>query len=246
MDENYFLTRRSCRHFKTEKVQDNLLNTILYKAMKAPTYGTMQLYSVVVTREEDRKNKLASYHYNQPAAVTAPLLLTICADFNRFTQWCKINHADAGFNNFHSFIAALTDAVIYAQQIVTVAEMEGLATCYLGTVIYNAKEISGFLKLPELVMPVASLAIGFPMKEEENTYRLPLEAIVHEEIYRSDNNEKIVEFYKVHDKNPDNERFLKENGKENLAKVFAEIRYPRNLNEEISKSFEELLRKKGF
>lgn len=246
MGEEYFLTRRSCRQFKPEKISDNLLKSILERAMKAPTCGNMQLYTVVVTRDEERKKKLSCYHYNQPASETAPVILTICADFNRFTRWCKINEADAGFDNFHSFLTAMTDAVIYSQQIVTIAESEGLGTCYLGTVTYNAKEISELLKLPKLVVPVASLAIGFPLQEGDYTDRLPIEAIVHEETYRNDGDEKIVELFEIHDKNSENEKFIRENGKNNLAQVFSEIRYPRSVNEEISKTFKELLKEKGF
>ena len=56
----------------------------------------------------------------------------------------------------------MTDAVILAQQIVTVAELNGLGSCYLGTVTYNPEEISRLLGLPELVVPVACVALGYP------------------------------------------------------------------------------------
>ena len=75
---------------------------------------------------------------------------------------------------------ALTDAVIYTQQIVTIAETEGLGTCYLGTVNYNAKQISELLELPDLVVPVASISLGYPANtDEEQPERLPLEAVRH-------------------------------------------------------------------
>lgn len=214
--------------------------------MKAPTCGNMQLYSVIVTRDEAKKEELSKFHFNQAAAVTAPVILTVCADFNRFTRWCEINDADAGYNNFHSFITAMTDALIFAQQIVTIAELEGYGTCYLGTVTYNAKEISQLLKLPDLVVPVASLSIGEIDKEGEQTERLPLRAIIHEEEYRKEGDTEIQEYFEVHDTNPVNEIFIKENGKNNLAQVFAEVRYPRAMNEKVSESFFNLLQEKGF
>lgn len=246
MNENYFLNRRSCRFYKDEPVDPNLLEDILIKACKAPTCGNMQLYSVIETKEPERLKALAKFHYNQPAAATAPVILTVCADFNRFTRWCEINKADAGYNNFHSFITAMTDAVIFAQQIVTIAEREGLGSCYLGTVTYNAEEISQLLKLPSLVVPVASLSLGYIDKEGEKTDRLPINAILHHEEYRKDSDSEITELFKIHDLNPENEKFIEENGKQNLAQVFAEIRYPRETNEKISKSFYKLLQDKGF
>lgn len=246
MDKNYFLNRRSCRQFKLEDINSSKLNSIIEKAMKAPTCGNMQLYSIIVTRDLERRKKLAQYHFNQPASTTAPVILTICADFNRFTRWCEINKADAGYDNFHSFITAMTDAIIFTQQIVTVAEMEGYGTCYLGTVTYNAKEISELLELPNLVVPVTSIAIGIPLYEGEKTDRLPLSAIMHEEIYRKYDDNTIFQSFKVHDENPENKKFIEENNKENIAQVFAEVRYPRALNEKVSKDFFELIKEKGF
>lgn len=246
MEENYFFTRRSCRNFKDEKISKEELENIIFQASKAPTCGNMQLYSVIVTQTPATLKQLAAYHYNQPASATAPVILTICADFNRFTRWCDINHADAGYDNFHSFITAMTDAVIFAQQIVTVAEMKGYSTCYLGTVTYNAKEISELLELPEMVVPVASISIGKAGVPGEETCRLPIDAILHSEKYDKKTDEEIIKLYKVHDEDPVNEKFIKENGKENLAQVFAEVRYPRSTNEQISESFKNLLKDKGF
>ena len=246
MSENYFLSRKSCRNFKGDAIGIKRLEEIIEKAAKAPTCGNMQLYSVIVTQDKEMKNKLSEQHFNQPASSSAPVILTICADFNRFTRWCELNNADAGFDNFHSFITAMTDAVIFAQQIVSVAEMEGFGTCYLGTVTYNAKEISELLELPELVVPVVALAIGLPETQGEQTQRLPLDAIIHNEKYRKDSDLKISDFFRIHTEDPANTRFIKENNKENLAQVFSEIRYPRHLNESVSDSFEAILKEKGF
>ncbi len=235
MDKNYFSRRRSVRRFRQEPVSDGLLREILELAAKAPTCGNMQLYSVIVTRDEARRKELAALHFNQPASTGAPVLLTVCADFARFTRWCEVNHADAAYDNFLSFTSAFADAMILAQQITTISEMNGLGTCYLGTAIYNAPEIAKLLKLPRMVMPVACLAIGWPDGEGVETERLPLRAWVHEEEYRADSDEEIVDLFKVKDEYPANQPFVAENGKENLAQVFAEVRYPRAMNEEFSR-----------
>lgn len=246
MTENYFLKRKSCRIFSSKKIDTQLLEDIILKAAKAPTCGNMQLYSIIVTQDEENLKRLAPFHFNQPAAVTSSCILTICADFNRFTKWCEINKADAGYDNFHSFITALTDAVIVAQQIVTIAEQEGLGSCYLGTVTYNSKEISELLKLPALVVPVASVALGYIKEEGEETKRLPIEGILHYERYHENKDKEIAGIFKVHDDDPANEKFIKENNKQNLAQVFAEVRYPKSLNENVSASFLKLLKEKKF
>ena len=234
MDLEYFKNRRSVRSFQKREISDELLKEIISKAIKAPTCGKMQLYSIIISRDAARRKELAALHYNQPAS-QAPVILTICADFARFTRWCELRGADAAYDNFLSFTSAFADAMILAQQITTIAEMEGLGTCYLGTVIYNAPEIAELLKCPEMVMPVASLAIGYADGEGVETERLPLEAVVCEEEYRSDSDEEILNLFKSKEEYPANKGYVEESGKDNLAQVFAEIRYPRGLNEEVSK-----------
>lgn len=246
LSTDYFTKRKSCRNFNPQKISKKEIETIVMKATKAPTCGDMQLYSVIVTQDSEKLTLLSSYHYNQSAAVTAPMILTICADFFKFSKWCEINGADNAFNNFHSFIMAMTDAIILAQQIITVAEMEGLATCYLGTVNYNAKEISEMLGLPYLVVPVASVAIGYPAHEGEETQRQPVESILQFEEYKDFSDEEINRIFEHLENDPNKNQFIRENGKKNMAQVFSEVRYPRDMNEKVSKNFLELIRRKGY
>lgn len=241
MNKSYFTDRKSVRKFLPKEINEEFLSDILTKAMKAPTTGNMQLYSVIVTKEEEAKKKLAPLHFSQPAT-QAPVLLTVCADLYRFTRWCELSHADAGFYNFLSFTSAFADAMIYAQQVVTIAESEGLGTCYLGTVTYNAPEISELLKLPRGVIPVACIALGWPDGEGEETERLELRGVMHCENYHVPSDEEVFDIFKIKEEYGPNKKYVAENGKENLAQVFAEVRYPRGMNEEFSKKFLDYLR----
>ncbi|MBD5311497.1 MAG: nitroreductase family protein [Muribaculaceae bacterium] len=247
MEKDYFASRATVRAYDPERhISDELLDSILERAMRAPTTGNMQLYTVIVTRDPERKAALTPLHFNQPASTGADVILTICADFNRFTRWCRLSDADAGYDNLLSFLSAMTDAVIVAQQIVTIAETEGLGTCYLGTVTYNADKISELLNLPELVVPVACLSLGYPAGPTVQCERLPLNAVVHREQYRPDSDEDVIELFRTKEEYAPNKQFVAENGKANLAQVFTDIRYPRSLNESVSKMLVQHLRDKGF
>lgn len=246
MDITNFKTRRSVRKYSDREVSRELLDSILEAAMKAPTCGNMQLYSVIVTRSEEGKKALAPAHFNQPMVTAAPVVLTVCADFNRFTRWCELSDADPGYDNFLSFMNAMADATVFAQQIVAIAEARGLGTCYLGTVTYNADKISDTLGLPDLCVPVACITLGWPAEDGVETERLPLDAIMHEEHYRSDSNDKIIDLFKAKDHYGTNRKFIEENGKQTLAQVFTDVRYPRAMNEDFSRTFLDLLRAKRF
>lgn len=246
MKKTYFTERRSVRKFSGKEVSDHLLKEIIEKAMKAPNTGNMQLYSVIVTRGEEERKLLSPLHFSQPASTGAPVLLTVCADLHRFEKWCELGGADAGFDNFLSLTSAFADALILSQQIVTIAENEGLGTCYLGTVTYNAPEIARLLELPKKVVPAASIALGWPEERGEETERLPLDAVMHMEKYHDPSLEEVREFYQVKDDFASNKKFVEENGKENLAQVFAEVRYPRQMNEDFSRKILSYLKETGL
>lgn len=243
MTETYFTERRTIRKFTDKEVDDKQLRDILTVAMKAPTTGNMQLYSVVVTRDKTMREKLAKLHFSQPAATGAPVILTVCADLYRFTRWCEVSGAKAGFDNFLSFTSAFADALIFAQQVVTIAETEGLGTCYLGTVTYNASPIAELLELPKLTVPVACIALGWPDGEGEPTERLLIEGVMHQEKYHKPSDEEIIDIFKIKEDYLPNKGYVKENGKENLAQVFAEVRYPKEMNEEFSEKFLDYLKR---
>ncbi len=243
---DYFASRRTIRNYTNKHIPENLLKSIIEKAMRAPTCGNMQLYTVIATVDPEKKRKLTPAHFNQPAAVGADVILTVCADYNRFSRWCRLSNADPGYDNFLSFMSATADAMILAQQIATIAEMEGIGTCYLGTVTYNADQISEILELPELVVPVACLSLGYPADKGEPSERLPLEAVFHLEKYNYFSDEEIMNLYKAKDEFEPNAKYIAENNKTSLAQVYTDIRYPREMNENFSIKFMETLKQKGF
>lgn len=73
-------TRKTIRKYSDKPVSDELLNRLLAEAMRTQTMGNLQLYSVVVTRSAEMKEKLAPAHFCQPMVTQAPVVLTICAD----------------------------------------------------------------------------------------------------------------------------------------------------------------------
>lgn len=165
--------RRTIRKYSNRDISDELLNELLEISFRAPTTGNMQVYSVVITRDTDNKKKLAPAHFNQPTVTQAPVVLTFCADFNRFIKWCRYRNANPGYENFQSFVTAALDAVIVTQQFNTAAEAVGLGCCYLGTTTYNAPQIVEILNLPRYVIPITTLTVGYPEDIPEQTERLP-------------------------------------------------------------------------
>lgn len=247
---DFFSSRSTLRNYSTTKeVSDETLRRLLAAASHAPTTGNMQLYSVIATRDAEMKDKLAPLHFNQPAVKGCSVLLTFCADLRRFERWCEESDATPGFRNFHSFVTALIDTALFAQQFVTLAELNGIGSCYMGTVTYNAKGIAELLELPDRVVPVLCLTVGYPTEDKgfpAPSDRIPVEGILHNEKYKDYSSEDIKNLYSEKESLEESKGFVKENGKERLAQIFTDIRYPGGMNEEVSKSFMEILMSKGF
>ncbi len=238
--------RTSIRKYSDRTVSDELLNCLLEEAERTPTMGNLQLYSVIVTRSEEGKKALAPAHFNQPMVTGAPVVLTICADYSRTTVWAENRKAHPGYDNILSFMNAATDALLFTQTFTNLAEEAGLGTCFLGTTVYMPKLIIETLKLPKLVMPVATLTIGWPDEQPAKSDRLPLHSIKHNETFVPYTPEQIDDFYAEKESLEENKEFVRINNVETLAQVFTDIRYTRKDCEAMSEGFLEALKLQGF
>ena len=240
------LTRRTIRQYTDREVSEELLNRLLNEAARTQTMGNLQLYSVVVTRDADMKQRLAPAHFNQPMVTQAPVVLTICADFNRTSQWARCRQAEPGYDNLLSYQNAAIDALLYTQTLCNLMDEEGLGYCYLGTTVYQPQQIIDILQLPKLTMPVATLTIGWPAEEPARSDRLPLESFVHRETYHDYTPQDIDTYYNDKEQLPENLEFVRINQKETLAQVFTDIRYTKKDNEAMSEGLLQTLKRQGF
>ena len=238
--------RRTIRKYLPKDINPGLLNDLLETSFRASTMGGMQLYSVIVTRDAEMKEKLSPAHFNQPMVQTAPVVLTFCIDLRRFSKWCELRKAEPGYNNFEWFVTGSVDALLAAQTFCVAAEEKGLGICYLGTTTYNPQMIIEALELPELVFPITTVTVGWPAETPAQVDRLPLEAIVHEETYHDYTPEDIDRLYAYKESLPENKRFIVENNKETLAQVFTDVRYTKKDSEAMSETLWKAMKVQGF
>lgn len=239
-------TRRSIRKYSDKDVPAEMITSMLQAAERTQTMGNLQLYSVVVTRGEELKRRLSPAHFNQPMVTQAPVVLTFCADFRRTSTWATCRKATPGYDNFLSFINAATDTLLYCQTFCNLADEHGLGYCFLGTTVYMPETIIDVLQLPRLVMPVATITIGWPAEEPPLTDRLPVGAIIHSETFHDYTPRDIDTFYAAKEAIEENKEFVKINQKETLAQIFTDIRYTKKDNEAMSATLINALKRQGF
>jgi len=240
------INHRTIRKYQPKKVDPKILNLILEAGTRASTTGNMQVYSIIVTTDEKIKEELWAAHFKQNMVKEAPLVLTFCADFNRFNLWCERRDAKPGYDNFLSFYTASIDALLVAQNVAIAAESFGLGICYLGTTTYMADSIISILELPKNVVPVTTLVIGYPSEIPDLTDRLPVEAVVHFEKYNNYSSDLIDEIYAEKEALTSTKELITINKTENLAQIFTEKRYTKKDNVNFSKSFLEVIKNQNF
>lgn len=237
----------SVRQFTGQKVSEDTLNAILRAACNGSTMGNMQLFSIIVTEDDAMKQKMAPFHFNQPIATQAPLILTFCADFRRFNRYCEFRDAETeAYSNMQSYQWAVTDALIAAQNACVAAESLGLGLCWMGTITYNVDKFVEVLELPRHVIPVACIAMGYPVEKPALTQKLPVEALVHREKYQDYDEDSINRIYAEKESSEETKQILAENELPNLAQVFTLKRYTKKDNEFFANVLLETLKKQGF
>jgi len=237
---------RSIRSFLPKEIDANVLSELLTIGTRASNTGNFQSYCVIVTQEATMKANLAPYHFNQPMVTQAPVLLTFGVDYNRLEVWSAARHADCGHLNLMGFYNATLDAMLFAQNVAVAAEEHGLGYCFLGTVLYNLEGIISTLALPRGVMPVLTMALGYPAENPPMRIRLPLEAIVHYERYTPFTPERIAELYHNLETAPFYQEQVRKAGCENLAQLIMEQQYSRATYEKLSSELMRVLAKQGY
>lgn len=236
------MTHRSIRAFQNRPIEDEVLNKILMAASNGSTMGGMQLFSIIVTQDKEKMKEMAPFHFNQPMATNAPLILTFCADFHRFDRYCEVRHvATDAYHNLQAYQWSVTDALIAAQNACVAAESMGLGICWLGTITYNVPQFIQAFQLPKHVIPVACIPMGYPAEEPGLTPKLSLNFLIHNEVYREYSDTEIEEAYLSLEKVPNNIKMVEENHFKSLAQDYVERRYKKADNEYFSTVLQEVL-----
>ncbi len=242
-------THRSVRNFiEGRAIPEPLMRQLIAAATRASTTGGMQLYSIVVSESEDLKERLSPLHFNQPMVKRCSAVVTFCADVARFSRWCELGDAQPGYNNFAWYVNAAIDTLLAAQNFCLEAQSEGLGICYLGTTIYTTQKLIETLELPYGVIPITTVAVGYPDSSIPTKLapRLPLEAVWHRERYCVASDQEIMDYWRDVEESEQTQQILMDNDLPTLQRVFTERRYKTSDNIAISKSYFEVLGQQGF
>ncbi|WP_209124152.1 oxygen-insensitive NADPH nitroreductase [Alkalihalobacillus sp. BA299] len=188
---------RSIRKFKDESINEKLLTDILETSQWASTSNNLQAYSVIIVKDQEKKEALAAFSGNQQHVIDCPVFLVFCADLYRVNLSNKLENIQGNLDTIEPFIVATVDTSLYAQNVMLAAETLGLGGVFIGGIRNSPVEVSNLLGLPEYVYPVFGMCLGYPDQNHINEQkpRLPLEAVVHQEMYEGDKQIEMIRTY---------------------------------------------------
>jgi nitroreductase len=176
--------RASCRNFYARKIPEPVLRQVLEAGVHAPTGGNLQPYSIIRIEKAQNRRKLAEL-CGQAFIGQAQVDLLFCIDWHRSQRWAELEHAPfTATDSFRHFWISFQDTIICAQNICTAADAVGLGSVYVGTVMDLMPDLRRILRLPEGVLPVVLLSLGYPKTRPSPRPKLGLDAVVHKDRYQ--------------------------------------------------------------
>ncbi len=192
-DDGFFSVahrQRACRDFAPEPVPDALVTAVLGAAVRAPSAENAQPWEFVVVHEAETKATIVgamrdawdhgARAYAEPrlsprvfadvengvrsGLAAAPLLVVVAADTERV-------HPDA-------VGASLFPAI---QNLLLAATALGLGSALTTLAVTRGAAVAEAVGLPEGVVPVAVLPLGYPARPLGPGRRRPLETVAHRE-----------------------------------------------------------------
>jgi nitroreductase len=181
------LGHRSVRAYLPDALPAGTLETLVAAAQSAPTSSNLQAWSVVAVEDAGRKGRLADLSNSQRFIRQAPLFLCWVADLSRLTRLGEAHQRRLeGLDYLESFMVALVDAALAAQNCVVAAESLGLGTVYVGALRHHPEKVAAELALPPNAFACFGLTVGHPDPAVPSAVkpRLPQSLVLHHEQYR--------------------------------------------------------------
>lgn len=187
--------RGSCRAFKARRVPAAAVKQLLEAGIHAPTGGNIQPYSIIKIEKTPAIKKLAAL-CGQKFLEKAPLHFIFCVDLHRQKRWARLENAPYSADRaLRPFWIAFQDTVICAQNLCVAADALGLGSVYIGPVFDSMAAIRKMCRLPKGVVPVVSLAVGYPALKPPGRAKLPAAIVAHSETYRKIPDKELLAAY---------------------------------------------------
>ena len=174
--------RRVHRRYTDKAVDAELLRLLCACALSAPSKSDLQQADIVIVNKTDQ-NTIADLIPDQPFIRSAPAFLVFLANGRRLPEISKMRGKPFPNDHLDQFFNAAVDAGIVLASFIRAADAVGLGTCPISVIRDHSAKVSKMLELPQRVIPVAGMCVGWPSEKGHLSARLGLATTVHEGKY---------------------------------------------------------------
>ena len=202
--EEAIRSRRSIRSFRPDPVPEEFILKVLDAARLAPSGSNNQPWRFLVATDSEEKKRIRQIALDQKFLEEAGAVIVCCADLRAYSKGARSRRSQefAQFGIYETLSGRFADPAFRARldslpepdpkivigpatantfiaitHMILMAEALGLGTCWVGG-IGKPGEISALFGLPETVLPVALVALGYPAKVPSPRPRLSLDEIL--------------------------------------------------------------------
>ena len=170
--------RRSIRKYKPEPVSDEELNIVLEAARWAPSWANTQCWRFIIVKDKTLKEKLrdtlTEWNPGRNAMIEAPIVIVACAELGKsgFRRGEKVTEREDWL---------MFDVALALQNLTLTAHSLGLGTLHIGA--FDAKEAGKIVDVPDNVVVVELMPVGYPDEHPDPRNRNEIKTFVYENRY---------------------------------------------------------------
>ncbi|HVG50477.1 MAG TPA: nitroreductase family protein [Xanthobacteraceae bacterium] len=183
------------RLYSDRPLDPALLRLICACALSAPSKSDLQQCDLLIVRDPELRKKIATLIPDQAHIAKAPAFLVVLANGRRLKQIAQLRGKPFVNDHLDQFFNAAVDAGIVLGNFLRAAAAAGLGCCPISVIRDHAGVVSDLLKLPERVIPVAGLCVGWPAEQGHVTARLPLDVTLHTDRFDDSNVAEEIDGY---------------------------------------------------
>jgi nitroreductase/FMN reductase [NAD(P)H] len=176
-------SRRVQRRYLPKPIDPALLRLLCACALSGPTKSDLQQADIVIVRDAAKRDAIAALLPEMPWVRGAAAFLVFCADGRRTPKISVLRGKPFPNDHLDLFFNATVDAAIVLTTFMQAANAIGCGCCPISVIRDNAATVSALLDLPEKVVPVAGITVGWPADPGHASARLPLAVTLHEDRY---------------------------------------------------------------
>ena len=187
-------SRKVQRRYSDQPVDPTLLRLLCACALSAPSKSDLQQADIVIL-DKPEQSAIADLIPDQPFIRTAPAFLVFLANGRRLAEIAKMRGKPFPNDHLDQFFNAAVDAGIVLATFLAAADAVGLGTCPISVIRDHSQQVSDMLKLPQRVIPVAGLCVGWPSEKGHISPRLGLASTLHRGRYDDGNLAERIDAY---------------------------------------------------